>query len=346
MDIDQRFIDFLKSNWIKYHSAWNISEKLHTKTKIDLYKRIIFMWITVWNRLIMDWKITEDLVIIDFFAWRWIYFDENYLNIEIWSPLVYLHQLQEKNNRHPKTQFKWKLHLYLFEENKKNANCLFKIMNFFKDNYLDDDLKNRVEFKIINADSNLEVDNILSHISTNFKRSPLFIFIDPYWIKWNKENMDKILKLSNITDIFFNYMKMWVDRVCWSVKTLTKKQKQEEYWLFPEIWELIVQKKWYNVKKLSDTAKEFFGCTDEEVLSEEINYLDYYIENFKNNGYHVASYPMKYPNRDDELYYLLYFCRNPKIINDVVLKFYKDSIKKYEKAKAFNKNPHMGESLF
>ncbi len=345
MDIDKSFIDFLIQNEIKYHPDWDISKKLHTQTKIALYKKIIFMWITVWNSLIINKKIPEDLVIVDFFAWRWIYFDENYENIEIWSPLVYLHQLQEKNNRHTKSQFKWKLHLYLFEENKKNFECLVKIMDYFKTNYIDDNLKERVEFKVINADSNLEVDKILSHISTNFKRSPLFIFIDPYWIKWNKENMDKILKLSNITDIFFNYMKMWVDRVCWAVKTLTRKKEIDSNCLF-EVWEFIIQKKWTTIKKLSDTAKEFLGCTDKEVLSEEINYLDYYIENFKNNGYHVASFPMKYLNRNDELYYLLYFCKNPKIIDDVVIKFYKDSFAKYEKEKSEKRNPYIGESLF
>ena len=191
-----------------------------------------------------------------------------------------------------------KIKLFFVEKNKGNFKNLNNNINeFIKNN---PHLKDIVEIEYFNNDCNKVIMQILEKIN-NTNKHPIFILIEPWGIQIKKPTIEEIAKLKNPKDIMFNYILEGVRRTGG-----------------------IAKKKHYggklNIKEIKtlDTLLEFIGDDIDIIKSNDKKIMEDYVNSiFTSQDLKVVGYDMKYPDRNDILYYLLYASRKLSITNIV-----------------------------
>ncbi len=269
---------------------WDITNRISTKTKLELIEKIFNMWLTIWNA--QEW-VDKEWYIIDLFAGRGFYTDRD--KKVSGSFLIFLKVIKEyceklKNNS-------IKLKLFAIEKNRNNYKDLKKeVEKFLEENLF---LKSIIEYKIKLGDCNEKIEEVLQEIKNNYK-NPVFIFIDPTGLQIKRKTMELIVRLKNPKDILFNYILEGVRRTSGVAAKFARGEGVSE----KEI-------------KTIQTLMEFLG-DDVEVIKEirpnDIEILQEYVNVlFLGRNLHVVGYNVKYPDRNDELYLLLFASKKPKI---------------------------------
>ncbi|MCK4307962.1 three-Cys-motif partner protein TcmP, partial [candidate division WOR-3 bacterium] len=282
----------------KSNDLWNISNKPSTKAKLAILRKVFDMWITIWNK--QNWA-SKEWYVIDLFAGRGNYIDKD--KTVSGSPLIFLETISDKKN---KLRNNLKIKLFFVEKDKRNFEFLKKTIIKFMEN--NSQIRDVVEIKCFNADCNKVMKEIGEEIK-NTKKHPLFILIDPSGLQIKKTTMEKIVRLNNPKDIIFNYILEGVRRI----SGIEKKDRRGEDLNIKEI-------------KTLETLREFIGddvnVTNEngrKVLDRKV--LEDYSTLFTSQGLKVVAYDMRYPDRNDILYYLLFASRN-LLITDIVKDIY------------------------
>ena len=281
-------------------ALWNISQRSSTKAKLAILRKCFSMWITVWNK--QDWSANEWYV-IDLFAGRGKYEDGE--NSVSGSPLVFLETIAIKAS---KLKQNVKIKLFFVEENKENFKHLQKNVDEFIKKHLQ--LQELTEIQCINADCNKVIKNITAQIS-NSSKCPLFVLIDPYGLQIKKTTTEEIIGLKNTKDIMFNYILEGVRRT----SGIAKKAYYGGVLNRKEI-------------KTLETLIEFIG-ENISVIKSDIKILQDFVHSlFTSRQLNVVAYDIKYPKREDILYYLLFASKNlniTKIVEDIFAKQKEDS---------------------
>lgn len=272
---------------------WDITNKPHTKTKLEILRKVFGMWLTVWNGPKQQKWVAKEWYILDLFAGRGYY--DNGGKEASGSPLIFLEEILNQKKKLKKNQIKIKL--FLVEIKKVYFSKLRKRINVFIKNY--PEIKDIVEIDIKKGDCNQIIVNILKKMQDSDKH-PAFILIDPWGLQIKKTTLEKIAKLKNPKDIMLNYILEGVRRVGGVVK---KAHSGKEL----------------NVKEIKTTQsfKEFLGQNINIIGKSDRKILEEYISVFTEKGLNIIGYDMPYPDRKDILYYLLFSSRKPQITNIV-----------------------------
>lgn len=285
-----------------YNNLWDISNRPSTKIKLEILEQVFDIWLTIWNK--QDW-VQNEWYIVDLFAGKGEYIDNG--NKRDGSPLIFLKKIAGKKDS-LRNNLKFKI--FLVEKNKKTFNDMKGIVEKYKE---DNALKN-VELSFFNADCNDVISQIVKSIN-NTSQNPLFILVDPTGLQIKKAAMQEILKLQNPKDILFNYILEGVTRTSGVAK---KKHRGESL----------------NIKELKTvkTLKEFIGDDVDVINADRRKILEDYVEVFTSQNLNVVGYDMKYPDRNDILYYLL-FASKKNTITDIIKNVYSSQKEKEEKEK-------------
>lgn len=287
--------------------SWDITNKPSTQTKLTLLRDIFQMWLTVWNK--QDW-IAKELYVIDLFAGKGMY---SCAGREVYgSPLIFLDVLAKMKER---LRHDLKFKLFFVEKNTRCFEELDANITKFFDKYTH--LSNSVKIIRRRDDCNEIIDIILKQIK-NKSEHPLFVLIDPWGIKIEKTTVAKIVKLRNRKDIMFNFILEGVRRT----KGIAEKHQLGEKLNEKEIGSL------KTLEKFIGDDIDIIDTTDREILE------GYVTSVFTGKEMKVVAYDMKYPDRDDILYYLLFASKQPAIA-EVVRNIY-----------ARTKEKKLGLSLF
>ena len=160
-------------------------------------------------------------------------------------------------------------------------------------------LKDKVNVKFFQDDCNNAIKNILSQVPNNEKH-PLFILIDPTGLQIKKNTMEEIVSLQNPKDIMFNYILEGVRRTA----GVAKKARRGEELSIKEI-------------KTVETLQKFIGKDIDVINKSDIESLKEYCSVFTSKDLKVVAYDMRYPDRNDTLYYLLFIAKKLPITNIV-----------------------------
>jgi len=277
-------------NMEKSKDLWNITNRPSTKTKLEILRKCFDIWLTIWNK--QDW-ISNEWYVMDLFAGRGVYTDNNMLS---GSPLIFLETILEESGKLEEKNRKIKL--FFVEKNKTNCKSLRRhIDEFMKSN---GHLENTVEIEYFNEDCNKVIEEIIS-MTKNTNKHPLFVLIDPTGLQIKKATIEMIVKLRNPKDIVLNYILEGVRRT----SGILKKGHRGETLSIKEL-------------KTLETLKDFIGedinlinASDRKILEDYVSTL------FTLQGMKVIGYDMKYPDRNDILYYLLFASRKRSITNIV-----------------------------
>jgi len=252
-------------------------------------EKVFDVWLTIWNR--QNW-ISNEWYVIDLLAGRGKYVNEK--NEVNGSPLIFLDKISQKIK---KLRENLKIKLFFIEINSNNFNLLkLNIENFVKEN---PQIKNFIEIKLFNDDCNKVLDHILMKIKDDSKH-PIFVFADPTGLQIKKNTIKKILDLKNHKDIMLNYSLEGVRRTsgvarkAYRLKNLTHKEV-----------------------KTVKTLKKFIGEDVDLIDKSHIEILKEYCNIFTNKNLGFVAFDVKYPDRDDVLYYLLFASKKIPIINIV-----------------------------
>jgi len=260
-----------------------------TRTKLAILEKYIDVWLTIWNK--QDWTENE-WYILDLFAGRGSYADTGGKEVS-GSPLNFLEAIAAKKNLRKGLKIK----LFFVEKDRPSYRILVDNVNKFKAaNPQIDDI---ADIQLFNDDCNNVIDKILAQIK-NTGKHPLFVFVDPTGLQIKKETMLKVVKLANPKDILFNYIEEGVRRTA----GLAKKAARGVGLIEKEI-------------KTIDTLREFIG-DEVSMTSAHRKILEDYVNSlFTVSGLKVIGYDIKYPDRNDILYYLLFASKKPSITNIV-----------------------------
>ncbi|HPP10971.1 MAG TPA: three-Cys-motif partner protein TcmP [Defluviitoga tunisiensis] len=272
---------------------WDITNRRSTKTKLEILDKVFNMWLTVWNN--QNWAQNE-WYILDLFAGRGEYIDSG--KKKDGSPLIFLRNIKEKKD---KLRPNLKIKLFLVEKNKANFNYLKTLVDRYKSEHSLDN----VNVYFYNADCNAIIDDILKSLNNSVK-NPLFVFIDPSGLQIKKTTVEKIVSLKNPKDILFNYILEGVTRTSGVVK---KRHFGKNL----------------NTKEITTikTLKEFIGDDVDVIEADRMKILEDYAETFISQGLRVVGYDIKYPDRNDTIYYLLFFSKKApitKIVKDIYVR--------------------------
>lgn len=300
---------------------WDITNKPHTKTKLEILKKIFGMWLTVWNGSEQQKWVAKEWYILDLFAGRGYYDDEE--KEVSGSSLIFLEEILNQKKKIKKNQIKIKL--FLVEIKKIYLNKLRKRINEFIKNY--PEIKDMVEIDIKRGDCNQVIDNILKEMQDS-EKYPIFILIDPWGLQIKKATLEKIAKLKNPKDIILNYILEGVRRVGGVVK---KAHRGEEL----------------NVKEIKtiQSFKEFLGQNINIIGKSDRKILEEYISVFSEKGLNTIGYDMPYSDRKDILYYLLFSSRKPRI-TDIVRDIYHRERQKRISQKTLFGDEYEKENIF
>jgi three-Cys-motif partner protein len=306
---------------------WDITNRISTKTKLELIERIFNMWLTIWNGSKQKWAHNREWYVLDLFAGRGYYIDKSREEKKVsGSFIVFLKVISSHIEKLENNGVKIKL--FGVEKNKSNYQELRKEVETFLKNrpYL----KSVVSYQIINGDCNKEIDRIIQKITNSLKR-PLFILIDPTGLQIKRTTMERIVNLRNPKDILFNYILEGVRRTSGIASKLARGEGISKR----EI-------------KTIETLIEFLG-RDIEIIKEkrpgDLEVLEDYVNSlFADKNLHVVGYNVKYPNRNDELYYLLFASRKPKI-TQIVKDIYARQRQKTEGLSLFGLNGYKNSIL-
>jgi len=285
---------------------WDITNRPSTKTKLEVLEKVFDIWLTIWNR--QEW-ISSDLYIIDLFAGKGKYTDGGH--DADGSPLIFLKKIADKIGR-LRSDIKFKLFLVEIDNHIFTELCE-NVDQFFKNN---SSLKDEVDVEYFQKDCNKAIEDILSRVP-NDREHPIFILIDPTGLQIKKNTMERIVDLKNPKDIMFNYILEGVRRTSGVAKKVYRGEK-------------ISNREMKTVK----TLREFIG-TDVDVINQsDIKALKKYCSIFTSKGLNVVAYDVRYPDRNDILYYLLFASRNENVTN-IVREIY-----------AYQKEKSLGCTLF
>jgi len=270
----------------KSKNLWDITNKPSTKAKLKILRKCFDIWLTIWNK--QDW-IENEWYIMDLFAGRGKYVD-NKATVS-GSPLIFLETIASKQYELEKKNRK--INLFFVEKNNTNYKHLRNnIAEFMKNNKT---LKKIIEIKSYNGDCNKVINKIISSIK-NTNKHPLFVLIDPTGLQVKKTTMKKIVELKDPKDILFNYILEGVRRTSG-----------------------IAKKAHYggglNVKELStlETLQDFIGEDVDVIDAEDKKILENYVDIFTSRNLNVVGYDVRYPDRNDILYYLLFAVKNLRV---------------------------------
>jgi len=272
----------------KARNLWDITEKISTKTKLEIIRKIFGgIWLTIW--CMQNW-IDEDWYVLDLFAGRGSYLDKN--KEVSGSPLIFLEEIKDKKEKI--SDVGARINLFFVEANSRNCRELkLKIEDFTRDN---PDVKDLVNIEIIKNDCNVAVYDILKAVK-NSKRNPMFVLIDPTGLQIRKDTIRRIVNLKNPKDILFNYILEGVRRASGVAAKAHFKEGISEREL-----------------KTVETLRQFIGDDVEVIGRSDLQILEDYIRTiFEPGNLKVTAYDVKYPNRNDELYYLLFASKKPTI---------------------------------
>ncbi len=279
----------------KSKNLWDVTDRPHTKTKLQMLQEIFNIWLTIWGGPRQQKWVAKEWYVIDLFAGKGCYKDKGK---EVnGSPLIFLREVASKEKTLNKNGTK--IRLFFVEINKKYINELQRRVSEFVENH--PKIKNIVELNFYNKDCNKTSEEITSKIA-NIPKNPLFLCIDPYGIKIHKGTIRKYLSLDNPIDIFFNYSKEGVTRT-----------------------QGLVQKPSLDTKetKTVNSLKEFIGEDVDYKTKRDLALLRDYIETlFVKSGHSVVGFDMEYPTRKDVIYYLLFASKNNFITNRIVKSIY------------------------
>ncbi|MEQ8190071.1 MAG: three-Cys-motif partner protein TcmP [Candidatus Eremiobacterota bacterium] len=278
---------------------WNLDKRPHTRTKLEIFRKYSYVWLTIWNKK-------------NLFANQWYYIDlfagrgnHTYRGEVVYgSPLIFLEQINNKlTSTSSKLRKEIKINIFLVEKNKENFNYLENNINSFMNEH--SILKDCVKIYTFNDDCNIAIDNILENI-INDPRNPLLAIIDPYGIKIKATTTKKIVLLKNPKEIFFNYILEGVRRVAGVEKKSHLKDSLTE-------------------KEIStiETFYDFMGRSKDTIDKDDIDILTDFVEEiFLGRQLKVIAYDMKYFDRKDVLYYLLFATKKGNI-KDIIRKIFK-----------------------
>ncbi len=303
---------------------WDITNKPHTKNKLEIIRSVFDMWLTVWNGEKQQSWINKEWYVMDLFAGTGVYLDGK--NKASGSSLVFLEDIFNQKDKLEKNKIKIKL--FLVEIKKQNFNDLKKNIETFLET--NKEIKNIVEAYYYKEDCNMAINDILDNINNSYK-NPLFILIDPYGLQIKKETINKIANLDNSKDILLNYILEGVRRVGGIYQ---KGQKGT-----------VLNKKELTTAK---TFKEFMG-EDVKIIGEtDKKMLEQYVSTLAEKGLNIVGYDMPYSGRNDILYYLLFASKKEKITKIVQDIYYRQKKKQdsqttlfgeeYEKSSIFSVN--------
>ena len=274
-------------------NLWDITNRISTKTKLELIEKIFNMWITIWNSSRQLKWIDKEWYIVDLFAGRGFYTDRGKKvpgSLLIFFNVIKKHFEKLKDNN-------VKLKLFAIEKNKSHYKILKEeVEKFLKENLF---LKDITKYEIQSGDCNEKIEEILKKIKNSHK-NPMFILVDPTGLQIKRKTMESIARVENPKDILFNYILEGVRRT----SGVAAKFARGEGVTKKEI-------------KTIQTLMEFLG-NDIEVIKEvkpnDIEILQEYVKAlFLDKKLHVVGYNVKYPDRNDELYFLLFASKKPKI---------------------------------
>jgi len=269
---------------------WTIDDRPSTRTKLAILESTFDVWLTIWNR--QEW-VSNEWYVFDLFAGKGKYLDQGK---ELYgSPLIFLKKVAEKAAILKKNLV---IHLFFVEIKKSNSSSLEGYIQEFKKN--NSQVENLVKIEVINADCNKIIDKIINQID-NTEKHPLFVLIDPTGLQIKKKTIEKIVQLRNPKDIMLNYILEGVRRT----SGIAQKAHRGENLTIKEI-------------KTLSTLGEFIGEDVNVIDANDIAILKDYISSiFTSKDLKVVAYDMKYPNRNDILYYLLFASRKLTITNIV-----------------------------
>ncbi|GAI48109.1 unnamed protein product, partial [marine sediment metagenome] len=127
-------------------------------------------------------------------------------------------------------------------------------------------------------------------------KHPLFVLIDPTGLQVKKRTIEKIVDLQNRKDIMFNYILEAVRRT----SGVARKARRREGLTIKEI-------------KTIETLQNFIGEDINFIDKSDIETLKEYCFIFTSKNLRVVAYDVKYPDREDILYYLLFATRKMSI---------------------------------
>jgi len=274
------------------NTLWDISNRPSTKTKLEILEKVFDMWLTIWNGEKQQKWASKEWYVMDLFAGRGKYIDgANEVN---GSPLIFLKKVSEKANRLKQGV---KIRLFLVEEKKNNFDALQEnVEQFIKSS---PQIKNKVEVNFFQNDCNVVIRDVLSQI-INDNKHPLFVLVDPTGLQAKNDTIKGILELQNPKDVMFNYILEGVRRT----GGVAKKAYRGEELTIKEI-------------KTIGTLTEFIGKDVSVINKSDIETLKDYCSIFTSNNLRVVAYDMKYSDRDDILYYLLFASKKLSITNIV-----------------------------
>ena len=277
---------------IRNEKLWDISNKPSTKTKLKILENVFDAWLTIWNK--QDW-VSNEWYIVDLFAGRGKYIDEgNEIN---GSPLIFLERIAVKKD---KMKQNLKPKLFLVEKKKSNFNILKgNVEKFIK---ISPQIKDKVEIKFFQNDCSVVIEDVLSKIVNN--KHPLFVLIDPTGLQAEKSTIKKIIDLQNRKDIMFNYILEGVRRT----SGVARKAHRRDGLSIREI-------------KTIETLQKFIGEDVNVIDKSDIETLKEYCSIFTSKNLGVVAYDVKYSDREDILYYLLFASRKLSI-TDIVKDIY------------------------
>lgn len=277
---------------IKNKNLWDITNRPSTKTKLEILENVFDMWLTIWNGEKQRKWVSNEWYIVDLFAGKGKYID-NGKEVN-GSPLIFLEKVSEKIN---KLKQELKIKLFLVEKKKSYFNALKKnIENFLKNS---PHIKDKVKIEYFREDCNVIIEDILSKI-TDDRKHPIFVLVDPSGLQIKKNTIKKIVDLQNPKDVMFNYILEGVRRT----GGVAKKAHRGEELSITEI-------------KTVETLQKFIGENVSVINKSDIETLKDYCSIFTSKNLKVVAYDIKYPDRKDTLYYLLFISRKLSITNIV-----------------------------
>jgi len=269
---------------------WDITNRQSTKTKLEILDKVFNTWLTIWNN--QNWAQNEWYV-LDLFAGRGEYIDSG--KKREGSPLIFLRNITEKKD---KLRPNLKIKLFLVEKNKAN----FGYLKTLVDKYISEHALDNVSVYFYNADCNEIINDLLKSLN-NYVKNPLFVFVDPTGLQIKKITIQKIINLENRKDILFNYILEGVTRT----SGVARKGHRGENLNMKQI-------------KTIKTLEEFIGDDVDVIKRDRMKILEDYVETFISKGLSVVGYDIKYPDRNDVIYYLLFFSQKAtitKIVKDI-----------------------------
>jgi len=273
----------------KNRNLWDITSRPSTRTKLEILENVFGVWLTIWNK--QKW-VSNEWYIVDLFAGKGKYIDKGE---EVnGSPLIFLEKISEKIN---KLKQEVEIRLFLVEKKRSYFNALKKnIENFVKNS---PNIKDKVKIEYFQKDCNIIIEDILSKI-TDDRKHPIFVLVDPSGLQIKKNTINRIVDLQNPKDVMFNYILEGVRRT----GGVAKKAHRGEELSITEI-------------KTVETLQKFIGENVSVINKSDIETLKDYCSIFTSKNLKAVAYDIKYPDRKDTLYYLLFISRKLSITNIV-----------------------------